>query len=200
MNLLKTISELPEENQNALEKILNNKIIGNGNFSLQDILEMIDAYIIYDGNALQASKEVQRSHKTLIKYWKWAEFKIGGKGRKPGSLDLIKYNIKELIEKRLSRSEIANKIGISYSSFETYLINHPELPPVIDERKGIKDSDMYKKYKLLIRRGLNQNKIAGILEVKRQAVNDYLRRHSELRQIYQNIRRIKNERLFLVIF
>lgn len=107
-------------------------------------------------------------------------------------IDLEKHNkIKRFIEERLPRKEIAERIKVPYSTLESHLLNHPELPALADEREGIRDFDRYDSYKFLMEKGLKQIDIARELKITRQAVNDYIKKHPELKELYWKIRRRK---------
>jgi transcriptional regulator with XRE-family HTH domain len=97
-------------------------------------------------------------------------------------------NIKGLLEEDLTREELAEKLGYKYGSFCSYLSRHPELSRPIRKREK-EEKEKYGEIKGSIDRGLNQTEIAEKLGISRQAVNNYLDNHPELRKIYDEQRR-----------
>lgn len=102
-----------------------------------------------------------------------------------------RYNkIRELIEKGLTRKEIANKVKMHPNSLDRYLVYHLELPrPRID---NIRNKQLYYQVKQLLEQGLSQNKIAKYLGDKNNTrIYHLMRRHPELREIYEQNRERK---------
>ena len=103
----------------------------------REIQEIEEAYNTYNGNACRASKEIDFSVPTIIKYWKKAGFNTK-RGRKRGEKNRTysegyqKY--KQLIEEGKSQSKIKEELGISRQAVSYYLNYHPELRKLYDEK------------------------------------------------------------------
>jgi len=130
MNLFQTISSLSEEKQKALERILNH---GKGNFSIKEIIELINAYEVYDKKIQLASRETHHSLRNCSRIWQLAGFKTRGKGaplgtkRKSIMLKQKYEDYKNLIKEGLNQSQIAERLDITRQGVYYFLGAHPEL-------------------------------------------------------------------------
>ena len=92
---------------------------------------------------------------------------------------------KLFVAEHLTRREIAEKFGLSYGGYKSYLAKHPELPKPdrqIGSGGGNREYNEKhrQKYENLILQGLCQSEIARQLKRSRQAINAYLEYHPEL--------------------
>ena len=103
----------------------------------REIQEIEEACNTYNGNACRASKKIDFSVPTIIKYWKKAGFNTK-RGRKRGgenrtySEGYQKY--KQLIGEGHGQSKIKEELGISRQAVSYYLNYHPELRKLYDEK------------------------------------------------------------------
>ena len=168
-----------EKEFNALEKILKS---GKTRFNLDQLRTIIEAYEDYNGNASKASEDLGRPPNTTIKYWRIAGFEIKKCGRPFKQKDEEPYlTYKRLLEQGHNQSKIARELGVSRQAVNYYTNYHPELREFcVDGRRKYQLS--YEEIKRLIAEGKHQNEIARELEVSRQAVYDYIKKHPELRK------------------
>lgn len=101
--------------------------------------------------------------------------------------------IKMLVAERLTREEIAERLGMGYNTLASYLFKYPEIPKPIRKKNGPRDLEKYERIKILIGKGLNQSEISQRFGMSRQAINFYINYYPELKKIYDSYKRIKND-------
>jgi len=110
------------------------------------------------------------------------------------SLENRVERIESLVAEGLTRKEIADKLGIKYTSFCIYLHLHPELPKPIKKSGRPQNLEKYNQIKKLIEEGLTRKEIADRLEMKYVTFCAYLSLHPELPKVkdkeYEKIKKL----------
>jgi len=148
-----------------------------------DILDLINQ----DMNESQVARRLGISRQAVNCYIKY--HKLSDISTKDVRVKKRVQRVKELSELDYTKTKIARELGISYSYLDRFLSQHPEIPrQKLGSRKNFKKIEQIK---TLLQEGLNQVQVASRLTTPFSIINRYLKKHPELRKIYDQHRNRK---------